>query len=93
MPLPRKFKRHTFAICFGISLFPFVAFNLLVYMFVHCGESCSIIEIGFPFRWYVACAWTGENMNWEAFVLNIKLALTASLISAKILKPTLEPID
>jgi len=93
MPLPSKFKRYTFAICFGISLLPFVALNLAAYILaIHCCNGDTAIEAGFPLKWYVQ-NWMAQGVIWDAFVLDVMLALTASAISAKILKPILDPND
>jgi len=93
MPLPRKFKRYTFAICFGISIFPLVALNLITYIAAIncCRGHDSAMEAGFPLKWYVG-GW-GPGMIWEPFVLDVMLALTASVISARILKSILQPDD
>ena len=93
MPLPPKFKRYTFAICFGISLFPFVALNLTMYIAAIncCKGQDTAMEVGFPLKWYVG-GW-GPGMIGESFVLNVMLALTASVISARILKSVLQPDD
>jgi hypothetical protein len=91
MPLPRKFKRHTFAICFGISLFPFVAINSAMYIAaINCCSGDGVMDAGFPLKWYVG-SWVDIGVIWEAFVLDVMLALTASVISAKILKLILQP--
>lgn len=93
MPLPRKFKRYTFAICFCISLFPFVALNLTMYIAAAncCKGNDAAMEVGFPLNWYVG-GW-GPGMMWEPFVLDVMLALSASVISARILKSVLQPND
>jgi hypothetical protein len=92
MPLPRKFKPYTFAIGFGISMVPFVALNLSMYIAaVNCCAGDAAMEAGFPLKWYVG-GW-GPGMMWEPFVLDVMLALTASVISARILKPVLQPND
>jgi hypothetical protein len=93
MSLPRRFKVYTFAVCFGISLFPFVAINLLMYTAALRWSNCdTVVAAGFPIKWYVA-AWLGGGMIWDAFVLNVMLALTASVISARILRPIFQPND
>jgi ABC-type spermidine/putrescine transport system permease subunit II len=91
MPLPPRCKGYTFAICFGISLFPFVAINLALYVAaLNCCSGCAATEVGFPVQWYEV-TWVREGVIWEAFVLDLMLALTASAISARILKPILQP--
>ena len=93
MPLPNKFKRYTFAVGFGISLFPFVAMNLTMYIFAVNWCTCdTVTEAGFPLNWY-ACNWVFQGVIWDAFVFNVMLVLTASVISAKILKSILQPDD
>jgi hypothetical protein len=93
MPLPLKFKRYTFAICFGISFFPFVAFNLLIYFLaVHFCKGDTVMEGGFPLKWYV-CGWVGPGVIWDALFFDLMLAIAVSFISAKILKPILEPVE
>ena len=52
----------------------------------------TVVAAGFPIKWYVA-AWLGGGMIWDAFVLNVMLALTASVISARILRPIFQPND
>ena len=94
MPLPRRFKRYTFAICFGISLFPFVALNLLTSLLAAHFCTCDLVtEAGFPLKWYV-CGWAvAPSVIWDAFVFDLMLAIAVSFISAQILKPILEPVD
>jgi hypothetical protein len=92
MPLPHNFKRYTFAICFGISIFPFVALNLAMYLWaLQCCDGHSIAEAGFPIKWYVT-GWVFRGVMWEAFFANALVALIVSLISAKILKSVFQPI-
>ena len=71
-------------------MFPFVTINLAMYIAaVHCCTADAAMEVGFPLKWYVG-GW-GPGMIWEPFVLDIMLALTASVISAAILKSILQP--
>jgi len=93
MPLPSKLKRYTFAICFGISLFPFVALNVAIYLLASSLGGCVfVVEVGFPLKWYVS-NWNFQGVVWDAFVFDVMLVVTASLISAKILKSVLQPSD
>ena len=57
---------------------------------IHCCRGHGVMDAGFPLKWYVG-SWVGPGMIWEAFVLDVMLALTASVISAKILKSILQP--
>ena len=71
-------------------MFPFVAINLAMYIAaINCCSGDFAMETGFPLRWYVG-GW-GPGMIWESFVLDILLALTASFISARILKSVFQP--
>lgn len=91
MPLPLKLERYTFAICFVISLFPFVVLNLFMYIAaLNCCEGDSVMEAGFPLKWYIT-GWVFRGVLWNAFVTDVIIALVASLISAKILKSVFQP--
>ncbi|HEU4508252.1 MAG TPA: hypothetical protein VFR78_08450 [Pyrinomonadaceae bacterium] len=93
MPLPLKLKRYTFAICFGISVLPFVALNLVMYIAAAYGSNGhSATEAGFPLKWYVS-NWVFRGVIWEAFVIDVMLVFTVAAISAKILKSILHPND
>ena len=86
-------KRYTFAVCFGISVLPFVALNLVMYIFAaYWSSGHSATEAGFPLKWY-ASNWVFRGVIWDAFVFNVMLVFTASAISAKILKSTFHPND
>lgn len=91
MPLPFKLKRYTFPICFGISLLPFVALNVAMYVSaLYCCEGDSVMEAGFPLKWYVT-GWVFRGVLWNAFVVDVVLAVVASLVSAKILTSVFRP--
>ena len=90
MPLPLKLKRYTFAVCFGISVLPFVALNLVLYILaVYRSNGHFAIKTGFPLKWYGSF----QGVIWDAFVFDVMLVFTASAISAKILKPIFQPND
>lgn len=91
MPLPIKLSRHVFAICFGISLLPFVALNLAMYISARqCCDGDSVMEAGFPIAWYIT-GWVFRGVIWNALILDAAIALIASLISGKILKTVFQP--
>ena len=74
-------------------MFPFVAINLATYIAaIYCCSSCAVMDAGFPYRWYVG-AWVGGGMIWEGFFFDIMLAVTASVISGRVLQSILQPND
>ena len=83
-------RRHAFAVCFGISLFPFVVLNLAMYISAVRSDSHSVTEAGFPIKWYIT-GWVFRGVLWNAFVFDVVLALIASLVSARILKSVFQP--
>ena len=70
-----------------------MAINLAIFLLaVNWGVCDCAIEVGFPLKWYVS-NWTAQGAIWDAFVFDVMLVVTVSLIIAKILKSVFQPND
>jgi hypothetical protein len=84
-------NRHTFLLCFLISVLPFVAINLaMVIVASRCCDYDGYAVAGFPLHFYFT-GWTPQSFLWSTFIADVAVAVVAGLISAKILKNVFHP--
>ena len=85
-------KRFPILIGFTGSMLFFLAVNLYAYLgALGSRGGHSVIEAGFPFRWYTA-GWVSEPyIDWDALSLNVSVALVTGLVAGMVIRPVFHP--
>ena len=86
-------RRHTFIICFLVSLLPFLAVNLFGYLAASdCCEGDSYMEAGFPIPWYTTGGFVAPaHLVWDALIVDALIIVGISYVSGRILKSVFQP--